>query len=312
MQTGEAFTDTVFMVRPATFRANRQTAASNEFQRASSADAAVILDEFDRSVERLEAVGVRVHVGQDTPDPPKPDAVFPNNWVSFHADGTLVTYAMAAPNRRAEVRRELIDELERDLGFRYPRWLDLRGEARHGRYLEGTGSLVLDRASRRALVARSPRNDSGLVADWAREMGYAVTEVTSVGPSGQPVYHTNVLVALGPDFVVVASSWLPRESRRRVDAWITEAGRISIELDEAEARSFGANALALSTSSHPSLWVLSEGALAGLRPQTRVRLESRAELLSLPISTIEAVGGGSARCLLAEVFRPNAEDSKSH
>lgn len=303
-QTRDGLARNVFVVRPGTFGSNPQTAATNRFQLPLTADARVILAEFDGLVQCLQNSGVRVVVGRDTPEPQKPDAVFSNNWVSFHASGEVVVYPLCAPNRRDEVRWELVDELERALECRWPHRIDLSAESENGRFLEGTGSLVLDRTNRCALVARSARNDPQLVREWAERMDYTLLEFDTRGPGGQPVYHTNVLLALGLDFAVWARDWVADADHSRLEQWFEATGRAAIVLDAGEAASFAGNALGLRSRAGDPLWILSGQAERALRPSTRKALESRSHLVPIDLDTIEAVGGGSARCCITEICLP--------
>ena len=203
------------MIRPARFGANPETAASNRFQQAgaTAGDAAAALREFDGLVDRLRAAGVEVHVADDTPEPAKPDACFPNNWVSFHADGSVVLYPMMAPSRRAERREEPIEQLRR-AGFLVTRTIDLSPLEARDEFLEGTGSLVLDRCHRIAYACRSPRTTSAALADFAAELGYRVVTFDALGPDGLPAYHTNVLMAIGERFAVVCADAIPDAGQR--------------------------------------------------------------------------------------------------
>ncbi|MEX1023909.1 MAG: arginine deiminase-related protein [Planctomycetota bacterium] len=302
------FARSVFVVRPCTIGANPETRASNPFQEARTIAPEAVLAEFDGLVRALDDAGVRVVVGADTPSPPRPDAVFPNNWVSFHEEA-VVLYPMLSPNRRREVRPELVEQVEAELGVVWPRRIDLTGEAERGRFLEGTGSLVLDRARRRALVGRSPRNHPELVRSWAQRLGFESLEFDTRGPDARPLYHTNVVVALGPHHAVWARSWVAEHDRAALAAWFEATDREALALDPGESRAFAANALALIGRDETPLWVLSRRAERALRPASRRRLEAHAALVVVPLDAIETLGGGSARCTLAEIFPPRATES---
>jgi hypothetical protein len=196
--------DAVLMIRPARFAANPETADSNRFQRTEAiADAATAaLREFDALARGLANAGVGVVVAEDSLEPAKPDACFPNNWVSFHADGTVVLYPMMAPSRRAERRREPIAAIER-AGYRVARTIDLSPLEARGEFLEGTGSLVLDRPRRIAYACRSPRTTAVALAEFSAALGYRIVAFDAQGPDGRPAYHTNVLMAIGEGFAVV-------------------------------------------------------------------------------------------------------------
>ena len=296
------------MVRPARFGANPETADSNRFQQSGSAsardDAATAEREFDGLVERLRAAGVEVHVADDTPEPAKPDACFPNNWVSFHADGTVVLYPMMAPSRRAERRDTPIGQL-RQAGFRVARTVDLSPLEARAEFLEGTGSLVLDRCHRIAYACRSPRTTAAVLAQFAAMLGYRVVAFDATGPDGRPAYHTNVLMAIGADFAVVCAAAIADPGERAlVLAELVDAGHEPIEIGIDEMGRFAGNLLALRAADGRPLIALSETAWTGLAAPTAARLRRHGEIVTAPIPTIERLGGGSVRCMIAEVFLP--------
>lgn len=298
--------DAVLMIRPLRFGANPETAASNRFQRdGAAADApAAARIEFDRLVTGLTGAGVAVHVAEDTPDPPKPDACFPNNWVSFHADGSVVLYPMLAASRRAERRQELIADLVR-AGYRVTRTIDLTGWEARGEYLEGTGSLVLDRCHRVAYACRSPRTGAGPLAEWAATFGYRVVAFDAVGPGGAPVYHTNVMMAVGERFTLLCADAIPDAAERaRVEESITQSGHELIRIGVAEMNGFAGNLLALRAGDGSPVIALSQAARDCLPEATRRTLERHGQIVAAPIPVIERHGGGSVRCMIAEVFLP--------
>jgi hypothetical protein len=298
--------DAVLMVRPARFGANPETADSNRFQRADAqpGDAAAALREFDGLVRRLADAGVDVQVAEDTFEPAKPDACFPNNWVSFHADGTAVLYPMMAPSRRAERRPELFDGL-RHAGFRIARTLDLSPLEARGEFLEGTGSLILDRPGRIAYACRSPRTTPAALAEFSAALGYRIVAFGALGPDGLPAYHTNVLMAIGDRFAVVCGAAIPDEGRRAaVVRELEDGGHEVIDIDVAEMNGFAGNLLALATGGGEALIALSDAAWQALAPGKRRRLERRGAIVAAPIPTIERLGGGSVRCMIAEIFLP--------
>lgn len=300
-------TDTVLMVRPANFAANPETASSNAFQGAMDLpDAAErALAEFDAAVAGLRAAGVTVVVIEDIPAARAPDAVFPNNWFSTHADGTVVLYPMQAVNRRRERRLDVFDRLRDEHGRRTRRLLDLSFHETRGTFLEGTGSLVLDRAGRVAFACRSPRTDARLLEEWAAELGYAVCLFDAVDSRGQAIYHTNVMMGLGTRFAVVALDCVP-EAQERDDLAerLAAGGREVIDISPAQVDQFLGNLLELRDGAGRALVALSARAAAALEPAQRRALERHARLVALDIPTIETCGGGSVRCMLAEVFLP--------
>jgi len=306
-------TDSVLLVRPACFFANPETAASNAFQGPPGGPDDGLLararEEQAALARALEAQGVRVHLAQDTPRPLKPDALFPNNWVSFHPGGTVVLYPLQAPSRRAEVRSEILDDLRRRGWLQLGRLVDLRHAARAlapgaEAFLEGTGSLVLDRPGRVAYACLSPRTASGLLEVFGRELGYRVHAFRGQDRSATPIYHTNVMLSLGTRLAIACLDALRDEGERRsLVADLEAGGRELLEIDLAQLESFAGNALELRAGDGTALWVLSARALRSLRPEQHARLERDGRLVSVELETIETHGGGSARCMIAEVFR---------
>lgn len=296
----------VLMVRPAAFGANPETAASNAFQAASGSSPEVharALAEFDAFVKTLGAHGVEVFVAEDTPEPVKPDALFPNNWVSFHAGGKVVLYPMQAPSRRAEVRLDLLGRLERRGAIQPRTQIDLRPGAEHFGYLEGTGSLVLDRTRRVAYACLSPRTSARKVAEFCAELGYAPELFRALDRAGRPIYHTNVMMAVGTGFALLCAESIPDDgSRARVEARLVEGGRELVRITLAEVEEFAGNVLELSSKGGEPLIVLSRRAHAALAPDRLAVLERHGRLVPVALDTIERHGGGSARCMLAELF----------
>ncbi|HEV7607500.1 MAG TPA: arginine deiminase-related protein [Steroidobacteraceae bacterium] len=308
------------MVRPKHFGYNPQTAATNRFQkpgfqqpgaegRAAAEVAERALREFDAFAAALAAEGVAVCVAPDSDAPPKPDAVFPNNWVSFHANGTVVLYPMHAENRRAERRQEIIDTAVRETGFELRRILDLTAHEKEGRFLEGTGSLVLDHPARVAYACLSPRTDEAVAREWAREMGYTLELFAAADESGTPIYHTNVLMHVGTRIAVVALDAIAVADRGRVEQRLRASGRDLVAIDHAEMRAFAGNMLEVGSWDEYlgdfTILVMSETARHALATPKYVRLYSSVDaVLAVPLDVIERHGGGSVRCMLAEVFLP--------
>jgi len=304
----------ILMVRPKHFGFNAQTAGTNRFQQAGTLDRGVssevaqrALREFDAFAAALTAEGVGVCVVADSDSPPKPDAVFPNNWVSFHADGTVVLYPMYAENRRAERRTEVVDAVVRETGFKVRRLLDLTHYEKAGRFLEGTGSLVLDHFSRVAYACRSPRTDQAVATEWAREMGYELELFTATDESGTPIYHTNVLMHVGTRIAVVALDAIAAADRGRISERLAAASRDVLPIDHAEMRAFAGNMLEVGSWDEYlgdfNILVMSETARHALATPKYKRLYASVDaVLAVPIETIERHGGGSVRCMLAEIF----------
>jgi hypothetical protein len=296
------------MVRPASFAGNPQTAPSNAFQTANdgTVDAQrLALQEFDALVRQLEVAGVAVIVGADSASPSKPDAIFPNNWVSFHADGTLVLYPMLAENRRLERRADLIEQVL-EQGYRASRTIDLSRRELSGQFLEGTGSLVLDRTQHIAYACRSPRTDASVLEEFGRLLDYEIVAFDARDARGLPVYHTNVLMAVADGFAVLCSATIVAAAQRAaVLERLSSGGREIIDISLEQMTSFAGNLLALAPPGGP-LIALSCGALNSLSAAQRQALERHGRILAAEIPTIERFGGGGVRCMLCEIHLPKS------
>jgi len=315
------------MIRPESFDYNPQTAATNTLQQVPSdaqrdVSARDVLQpprsdaqhgtaagkaDFERLVRALRSEGVSVCVAADTPEPPKPDAVFPNNWVSFHEDGTVVLYPMLAPNRRRERRREVIDAVCGKLGFKASRTVDLTQHENDGRALEGTGSLVLDHLNRVAYASLSLRTDRAVVEEWSQELGYEPVVFAARGRDGVPLYHTNVLMSIGQQVVVVGSECIDERDRGPVLERLRASGREIIEIAANEVERFAGNILELASWDEAlgdiRLMVMSATARSAFSASAYERLSACTDaVIAVPVPTIERVGGGSVRCMVAEVF----------
>jgi hypothetical protein len=303
---------TVFMVRPAGFGFNPQTAASNPLQVTGSIDAAAARAanaEFTGLAQALQSEGIRTVIGADTPEPAKPDAIFPNNWVSFHADGTVVLYPMLAPNRRLERRTELVEQVCHACHFQARRTLDLAVHEQQGRFLEGTGSMVLDHVARVAYACRSLRTDGELVLEWANAMQFSAVVFDAADANGQAYYHTNVMMWIGSRSAMVCTESIAPADRKRVLAALSAGEREIIEIDRAAVQAFAGNMLEIATWDEAlgdsSVLVMSSTARAALPDAVINRLRGCVDtILAVPVPTIERVGGGSVRCMLAEVPDP--------
>lgn len=301
---------TVLLVRPVAFHGNPETAPSNAFQRPPeiadpAAEQAAAAVEFDGLVTALRDAGVATVVVPDRAEPRTPDSIFPNNWLSLHADGTAVLYPMMAPSRRGERRRDVLELLSREHGFRVERVVDLSPHEADGRFLEGTGSMVLDRAHRVAYACLSPRTDPGVLAEAARLLDYEPLAFAAADEAGVPVYHTNVMMSIGRDFAVVCEEAISDAGQRAaVRRRLEGCGHEIVPLDLAQMRSFAGNMLELAGAGGTRVLALSARALESLRPDQVGALESRCRLLPVPVATIEDGGGGSVRCMLAEVHLP--------
>jgi len=299
----------VLMIRPVRFLGNPQTSATNAFQGAAalSEDAAQqsALAEFETLTAALARAGVGVHVIDDTPEPHTPDSIFPNNWVSFHADGTAVLYPMLAPNRRAERREDVLAKLTAEHGFHISRVIDLTHHERDGKFLEGTGSLVLDRVNRIAYACISPRTDLDVLGDFAQQLDYEIVAFEAADANGVPIYHTNVMMAVGERFAAVCSASIREDKRADVVEMLGRTGHAVLDLSHEQVLAFAGNMLELATASGGAIAAMSQRALDSLSPDQRSFIEQHAgPIVAVPIPTIETLGGGSARCMLAEVHLP--------
>jgi hypothetical protein len=306
--------EAVLMIRPAAFGYNAETAATNAFQQPHAADPAATAlkarTEFEQLVRALTSEGVRVITVDDTAAPKKPDAVFPNNWVSFHQCGTLVLYPMQSASRRAERRQDVIEAVVKESGFKVLHLLDLTHYETEGKFLEGTGSLVLDHVAHVAYACASARTHPQVVADWARELEYEPVIFQAADSKGVPLYHTNVLMCIGARAVIVGTEAIAGRDRERVLAHLAASGRQIIEIGQAGIARFAGNMLELASWDEAlgdcRVLVMSESARRALGPEVFAQLSGCTDtVLAVPVPTIEAVGGGSVRCMIAEVFVPS-------
>ncbi len=309
MPEQEQITDTLIMVRPARFGYNPETANSNSFQASPAVDIdheklhEVARSEFDGMVRKLDDHGIRVIVADDEPEPPKPDAVFPNNWFSTHADGTLVLYPMMAEVRRKERSDGLIARLARD--FNAGDILDLTDYEREGKFLEGTGSIVFDHIHRIAFACRSPRTEPAVLETLCSHLGYTPFVFDAADKQGQPVYHTNVILAIGEQRAIVClASVRDAEQRDTLVSMLKSGGRNIVDISMEQTERFAGNALLIRTPGGKRYWVMSSTAKQSLLPHQIAMIEGEALILDVTIPLIEKLGGGSARCMMAECFFP--------
>ncbi|HWM28909.1 MAG TPA: arginine deiminase-related protein [Woeseiaceae bacterium] len=301
----------VLMIRPARFQSNPQTAESNRFQGRTAVSPAeqhaAALAEFEGLKNALEFAGIRVVAFDDTPEPHTPDAIFPNNWVSFHADGTVVLYPMEASNRRPERRRDIVDSLADDHGFAVRRVIDLSHHEKDGHFLEGTGSMVLDRSNRIAYACLSSRTHLDALGEFAQRLDYEVLAFDAVDQNRAAIYHTNVLMNIGEKIAVVCDESIPRETQRRaVLERLASTGHEVIRLTFAQLQAFAGNMLELKTSDGQRVTAMSEQSRRALNGEQLATLGRNGRIVSAPIDTIECSAGGSVRCMLAEIYLPEA------
>lgn len=299
------FANSVMMVRPAAFGFNEETAASNSFQRETFLSNNEILEEalheFDRAANELRSHGINVHVVEDTLIPRKPDAVFPNNWISFHPNGMLILYPMEALNRRCERRLEVVLELQQK--FNFEKVLDLTHFESENLFLEGTGSVVFDHENKVAFAATSSRTSEIVFLELCKQIQYTPIMFSAFDENGQPIYHTNVIMCMGDDFVVVCLECLPDEQNRNL--FVNEVNRLGkrvLEISVAQMNAFAGNMLLLRDSQNNNKLLLSETAYQSLTSAQFDFLKQRIDFVRFEIPLIESIGGGSARCMLAEVF----------
>jgi hypothetical protein len=299
----------VLMVRPASFGFNPQTAASNAFQQAGDLPGSpyaqhLALAEFDALAEALQRAGVEVLVAADTPLPAKPDAIFPNNWVSFHFDGTVALYPMLAPNRRWERREEILQQVTQEGRFHVSRTVDLTHREAEGKFLEGTGSVVLDRAHRVAYASLSPRTDLDVLGEFAQLLDYDLVTFEARDGAALPVYHTNVVMAVGTGFAVLCGEAIAQaQHREAVLNTLRATGHDIVEVSLRQMHEFAGNMLELESAGGPVV-ALSTTAWRSLEAAQRRILERYAQLIPVAIPTIERMGGGGVRCMLAELHLP--------
>lgn len=294
----------VVMIRPSGFYPNPETAQDNAFQQEVKAGedlSSIAQTEFDTAVAALRDAGVVVHVFADTPAPPKPDAVFPNNWFSTHQDGRIAFYPMYSPSRRAERRDDLIEALRER--YQVSEVVDYSFYEKRGLYLEGTGSLVLDRAHRIAYVSLSKRADREPLEKFCADFDYEPFTFESTGGDGRPIYHTNVMLCVGSELALVGLDLIgDRTQREALRARLEATGKTIIALDRNQIEDFAGNALEL-RGEQSKLLILSTRAAAALTDEQRARITRSARLLPLTLPTIE-LGGGSARCMMATIHLP--------
>ena len=301
----------LMMIRPASFRMNEQTAVNNAYQQhgdgeASSVDQAQ--EEFDGVVNMLRTHGVNVAVYDDDPDADTPDALFPNNWVSFHGDGRVGLYPMFAPNRRRERREPLLHSLVSDHNLALDSFVDFTEFEAHDVYLEGTGSLILDRTNKVAYASLGPRTDRQAAAHFCSAFGYdlvAFTAMQTAGDATVPIYHPNVMLAIGTGWAVICDGIIPnQDEREEVMKQLTASGRTLVSISADQVNGFAGNVLEVCNAEGQPFIAMSSAAHQSFTSEQREVLEGFAHILHSPIPTIERLGGGSVRCMLAEVFLP--------
>ncbi|GAB1374544.1 arginine deiminase-related protein [Bacteroidales bacterium] len=299
-------TSKVLMVRPVRFGFNEQTAGNNSFQKRgyelSAQDMA--LEEFDNFVSLLRANNVEVVVVEDTPEPHTPDSIFPNNWFSTHASGELILYPMCAPNRRLE-RKEGVLTVIKEIGERgkMKRIVDLTHWEEENLFLEGTGSLIFDRKNRIVFACRSPRCDIAVLEELCEKIDYEFLDFGAYDREGSPIYHTNVMMCVGEKFVVACLDSITNiDERTEFISFVEDCDKELIEITIDQMEQFAGNMLQLRSTDGEQLLIMSATAKRSLTTNQLESLISYCKIISPELESIETNGGGSARCMLAEIF----------
>ena len=305
-------TNSILMIRPINFRMNEQTAVNNYYQKVldnilPSSVNAKAQREFDAYVEKLKSFGVQVVVISDEENTDTPDSIFPNNWISFHENGTVGLYPMFAKNRRLERREDILDKLEEE-GFIIKTTIDYSDAEKHDVFLEGTGSLLLDRINRKAYCALSPRADEDLLLEFCEDFEYTPVIFSAnqtVNSKREAIYHTNVMMCLAETFAVICLRSIDdKKERKNVLKHLKEDGKKVIEISEEQVDSFAGNMLQVRGKDNELFLVMSQAAHDSLTTSQIAQINNHCKIISSSLDTIEACGGGSARCMMAEVFLP--------
>lgn len=301
------------MIKPVGFRYNEQTAINNHYQRVvkglDPTDAQLkALEEFNAFADKLKAKKLDVIVFEDSLYPDTPDSIFPNNWVSFHEDGTVVIYPMYAANRRPERRQDIIEALETEYNFEVEKIVDLSYFEEANMFLEGTGSLVLDRQNKLAYACLSPRTHNEVVDKFCEEMGYTAITFNasqSINDKLSPIYHTNVMMCIAEELAVVCSESIRDEiERSRVLDSLRNNGKAIIDISEEQKNFFAGNMLQTVSLKGDKLMIMSSQAYQALNENQKTKIKATNKIIHSRLDVIEACGGGSARCMMAEIFLP--------
>jgi len=297
-------TQSVFMVRPFGFAANQETRHSNFFQKITEHNenqATLALTAFNDYVDALTQAGIDVTVIEDTGGQETPDALFPNNWIALLGDGSLFTFPMEAKNRRRERRQDIITQLAND--FVVERQIDLSAHELAGRFLEGTGSLILDHRHKLAYACRSSRTSPEVAREFERHSGYQIVWFEAADRHNRPIYHTNVMLSVGAEYAIVCLESIRNETQKSaLIASLTRSGKTIIDVSFAQMEAFACNVLELRAKDGHPVYAMSTRAWANFTPKQQTLIGSYARLALGPIDIIEDLGGGGARCMLAEIF----------
>ncbi len=298
-------TSHLLMIRPVNFGFNTETAVNNAFQVPGADENAQqkASEEFNGFVQKLREAGVDVTVVDDTPDPYTPDSIFPNNWISFHQDGTICLYPMYAPNRRLERKEQVLNTIA--AAFKINRTLDFSHYESSHLFLEGTGSMVLDRDYNVAYACLSPRTDKKVLDDFCWQMNFREVSFLAEDRNHQAIYHTNVMMCVADRYVVICLECLPvPEQRKQVVDTILSTGKEIIDISLDQMNHFAGNMLQVENAGKEKLLVMSSQAFESLTKEQLVKLESFNPIVHADLQTIETNGGGSARCMMAEIHLP--------
>ena len=299
----------ILMIRPCRFLSNPETAESNHFQQPDKSinvdtQQMLALAEFDSLAKALQEAGIHVIIIDDTLEPHTPDSIFPNNWISFHGDGTVVLYPMAAPNRRAERRSDIVEAIS--TSYCVKQVLDLTAHEQDNAFLEGTGSVVLDRTHRIAYACLSARTNYQVLEDFARQLSYEVVAFEARDGNGFPIYHTNVMMSVGKSLAVICLDAITNPVHRDlVVSRLEQTGHVIVKLTLEQMNSFAGNMLELQNSDG-KLFAMSGQAWGCLNEEQRGILRGNGQVLSVPIPNIEINSGGSVRCMIAEIHLPRS------
>ena len=305
-------TNTILMIRPLNFRMNEQTAVNNYYQKKIENILPASVNtkaqkEFDTNVEKLRNFGINVIVVSDTNEFDTPDSLFPNNWISFHKEGTVAMYPMFAKNRRLERREDVLVQLEKE-GFLIDNIVDYTSAEEEGLFLEGTGSMVLDRENNKAYCALSPRADEELFIEFCEDFEYTpiiFNANQTVNNKRERIYHTNVMMCVAETFVVICLSSIDdKTERKNLLKHFKEDGKKVIDITEDQVNNFAGNMLQVRGKDDELFLIMSEAALNSLTQSQKAQITNHCQIISSSLETIEVCGGGSARCMMAEVFLP--------
>ncbi len=293
----------LMMVRPGSFGFNEETSGSNVFQHGRGSSAELALAEFNKTVDTLRAHDVGVMVFEDLPAPRKPDAIFPNNWISFHEDGVIVLYPMMAENRRLERQQSLIGQIQQT--HRVTKVIDLTAYEQEGKFLEGTGSIVFDHVNRTAYACRSPRTNEEVLDRLCSQLGYRKIIFDAVDENGRAIYHTNVMMSVGEKFAVVCLDAIHQdEDQERILSSMAASEHRVIAISYAQMKAFCGNIIEVKNQAGEPFVLISERALSSLLPGQVHAINQFAEFITVDVLSIETVGGGGVRCMVAGVHLP--------